>query len=106
MKITKSQLFKIIQEEINEVSREEAIASYGKGPAIKTSPFMQSLYNQSVEPLQKEINATNQRIDQLDKKLETLIGMVQLNPAGASQKLRGPEGTYVELKEEKDEHQS
>jgi len=59
-----------------------------------------------VEPLQKEINATNQRIDQLDKKLETLIGMVQLNPAGASQKYRGPEGTHIELEEEKDEHQS
>ena len=104
MKITKSQLFKIILEEINEVSREEARASYGKGPPIKTSPLMQSLFAQSEEPLRAEIKATNQRIDQLDKKLETLIGMVQLNPAGASQKYRGPEGTHIELEEEKDEH--
>ena len=102
MKITKSQLIKIIQEEIEEVRYVD-----------RASPeFQKWLRQQKPSALEKELEerpSLEKRVDRMEAKLDALIGMVKLNPAGASQKLRGPEGTRVEprgfeLEEEKDEH--
>ena len=121
MKITKSQLLKIIHEEISEAVVDSPFSNpYQRTPAERDeiqrriekeqAKFAKTAAQFKIDrekPLDKSIERTlEDRVNRLETKLDTLIGMVQLNPGGASQKLRGPAGTHVELKEEKDEHQS
>tara|TARA_Y100000310_G_scaffold246836_1_gene252254 strand:+ start:506 stop:826 length:321 start_codon:yes stop_codon:yes gene_type:complete len=63
MKLTKKQLKKIIQEEINEITKDQARAQWGKPQPVKTSAYVQGLLSKGDSPFEFEVDRDRTEVE-------------------------------------------